>query len=1010
MNKKLLSLLLALVMVFSFIPAFAAEEAPKAEDKKMEEAKPAEEKKAEEVAEPAKAEEKPEYVQFLQDNGFVKGDKNGNLMLDKNLTRAEFTALLARLDGKDDVAKAMQQLGGRFTDVTEAHWAKGYISYATGRGWVQGYPNGTFMPEANISYAEIATVLVRYLDVDTNGFNWPVDFIAKAFDLGLMKGLGEIKDYKQAALRKDMFLMLYNTLSNRDFGKFAKYDMIVLENSRTNALKDNTIKAEVLSVVQRPNNVDERGVAKIGDQKVFELVKDEKVLGDSENLLGKVIRATVDGDKLVKVEVNKDYEYKYGNLNKADDKYLVINGEKFSVRIDERYYRNPNRRYDNDDRMFRTYLTDDRRAENYNYREFARQFGKKIAPNFVRATIKDGMVMFVDAFAMKDVAPVADVKRDGKDVYFYNDMRNGSVDRMTPASHVIGYTAEKGFYNMDKKDIKKDDVIHMLAGVTLVRQDAKVEGKLTGTYVNRDGEFATIEKDDYFLSSAVDVKAPLRSVYAYDDQHYRTTQNRGDINGMIKSDVKALLDISGNIQLITSHNKYTDTVGMVKKFNSNYPVFYAANGEKEYNLDVVRETKVFPFGKYQTGAAVEPNIELNDIVYTTDAGEGKAGIIARIAVGSSIKGEAKKVVFADRYGRYFDLAIDLHPSDENNAYVLNKEGKPENHEKAVKAGLYRKDPVRYNEDTRVFAFNADGEFVPANMEYIIKNNSKNEKLQAWVYSEKEFKEFIEKTLKLGRYNYYADREDLAKIVVFYNVEGPEQETRANSGRLVRVNNYASSVEIEVQRGVVETFELVSDRDSNYLSSLPLGTFVSFREFKEVKEGENRKAVKFNEVKPTVFGRVEYAKYDKISVKGTEYWQSKYTKVYGNYGDRYAYVYATGNEADVIIYTDSDMDAKAEEAKKKAEEEAAKKKAEDEAKNPLTYEQKQKVNEAKKLLEELQKDVKEATKEKADVDKAAKALEAKIAALESDANLKERSEVKELRAEFDKLVKENGLTK
>ena len=39
------------------------------------------------------------YVKSAED--FEEGDKKGNLMLDKNLTRAEFTALLARLDGKD---------------------------------------------------------------------------------------------------------------------------------------------------------------------------------------------------------------------------------------------------------------------------------------------------------------------------------------------------------------------------------------------------------------------------------------------------------------------------------------------------------------------------------------------------------------------------------------------------------------------------------------------------------------------------------------------------------------------------------------------------------------------------------------------------------------------------------------------------------------------------------------------------------------------------------------------
>ena len=410
MNKKLLSLLLALVMVFSFIPAFAAEEAPAETDKKVEETEKAVEE-AEEVAAPEEAETVPEFVKSLQDNGYVQGDKKGELMLDKNLTRAQFATLLARLDGKDEVAKAMKTLGTKFTDVTEAHWAIGYINFAAGKAWVNGYPDGTFGPERDVTYAEIATVLVRYLGIDTMGFTYPVDYVAKAYELGLMKGLPEIENHKQPATRKDMFQMLYNTISQRDFGRFNVYKMIVLENGRTSALKNNEIKAEVLSVVQQANNVDERGVAKVGEQKVFALENGEKKLADSENLLGKVINATVnENGKLVKVEVDEEnYKYLVGDLEVLGDKEVRINGDKYSVRVDERYYNRDNRRYDNDDRMYRTYLTKNvnktkrNYSENYSYKEFAKEVAaKRINPNFVRATVKDGMVMFIDSYQWKE--------------------------------------------------------------------------------------------------------------------------------------------------------------------------------------------------------------------------------------------------------------------------------------------------------------------------------------------------------------------------------------------------------------------------------------------------------------------------------------------------------------------------------------------------------------------------------------------------------------------------------
>lgn len=903
MNKKLLSLLLALVMVFSFIPAFAAEEAPAETDKKVEETEKAVEE-AEEVAAPEEAETTPEFVKFLTDNGYVQGDKNNDLMLDKNLTRAQFATLLARLDGKDEVAKAMKTLGTKFTDVTEAHWAIGYINFAAGKAWVNGYPDGTFGPERDVTYAEIATVLVRYLGIDTMGFSYPVDYVAKAYEMGLMKGLPEIENHKQPATRKDMFQMLYNTISQKDFGKFNVYKMIVLENNRTSNLGETEVKAEVLSIVQQANNVDERGVAKIGEQKVFNLVRknakgEDEVIGDSEYLLGKVINATVNAEgQLVKVVVDKDnYKYLFGDLTKATEKQLGVNWSNYDVRIDERYYNRDDRRYDNDDRMYRTYVTAGNRSANYNYKEFAREVAaKRINPNFVRATVKDGMVMFIDTFAVRDIAPVADVKRDGKDVYYYNDMRNGSVDRMTPARRVIGFTAEKEFYNMKAEDIKKDDVIHMLEGVTLVRQDAKVEGKLEKTFVDADGEWAVIGEDEYWLSSVAG-GAPeyLRSVYAYDDNHYRTTQNRGNINAMVGGDVKALLDIAGDIQLITSDKSFKDTIGMVKKWNSNYPVFYAANAEKDYNLDVVRDTDLVRNSwngqKWNdTGVQREAEFKEFDILYTIGGEDAKAELLAGFIGRDEYADNMKPAKFEERFYRYLTVG-----------------GKQ----------------YRYDDDTKVFVVNgidglrapydfSDAYVVPATMADVAKYNEKNENLNAYVINEKQFREFVEGSLKINRYNLYGDREDLAKVVVFTNYVGPKADlTAPEYARVKRVYNYASSVTLEINRGEFVDFIVTNNADKAFLRSLKNGDVVVYQEVKDAKERTVTFPEKYNIPKASAAGRVESKGYigqnGIITVDGHDFYTTKYTKVFGDINSRYAIVYATMKDADAIVYTDEPVD-------------------------------------------------------------------------------------------------------
>lgn len=51
----------------------------------------------------------------------------------------------------------------KFKDVKGTHWASGYINVAAESKLIKGYPGGTFKPENNVTYAEAITILVRAL-------------------------------------------------------------------------------------------------------------------------------------------------------------------------------------------------------------------------------------------------------------------------------------------------------------------------------------------------------------------------------------------------------------------------------------------------------------------------------------------------------------------------------------------------------------------------------------------------------------------------------------------------------------------------------------------------------------------------------------------------------------------------------------------------------------------------------------------------------------------------------
>ena len=81
---------------------------------------------------------------------------NGLLNPDAPITRAEFAAICARFDS----GRAEENSG--FTDIS-GHWAEKEIERAATLGWVSGYTDGSFHPDAPITRAEAMTLINRVL-------------------------------------------------------------------------------------------------------------------------------------------------------------------------------------------------------------------------------------------------------------------------------------------------------------------------------------------------------------------------------------------------------------------------------------------------------------------------------------------------------------------------------------------------------------------------------------------------------------------------------------------------------------------------------------------------------------------------------------------------------------------------------------------------------------------------------------------------------------------------------
>lgn len=213
MNKKFLSLVLALVMVLGTLtPVFAEEAAPK---DKIE--------KAAKTAPSAK-------VQWLVDQKIVSGrklfkdgDEKTDLSLDKNLQRDEITRLLVLGKGLENLANLVQGTMRPYVDVDNSNWANGVITVGSyhlkneqGVPMLAGYPGNKFLPTRNVSYAELAKMLVCLVDNTitpkmVEHFQWPSDWMVRAANLGILAGV-EVKDSKAFVTRQAAFEMLYNAL------------------------------------------------------------------------------------------------------------------------------------------------------------------------------------------------------------------------------------------------------------------------------------------------------------------------------------------------------------------------------------------------------------------------------------------------------------------------------------------------------------------------------------------------------------------------------------------------------------------------------------------------------------------------------------------------------------------------------------------------------------------------------------------------------------------------------
>ena len=196
--KKLLAMVLALVMTLSL--AVSANAAFK-DDKDI-------------------SADYAEAAAVLDGMGVFEG-VDGSFLPKDNITRAQVATIIYRVATADTAGYGKDKSGlyatyNKFSDMTGAGWASGYIGYAANAEYVKGYPDGTFKPSGNVTGYEVLAMILRVVGYDKNnefsGADWALNVAKYAEQLGILKNVAKTTDLSAPASRELVAELLFQAI------------------------------------------------------------------------------------------------------------------------------------------------------------------------------------------------------------------------------------------------------------------------------------------------------------------------------------------------------------------------------------------------------------------------------------------------------------------------------------------------------------------------------------------------------------------------------------------------------------------------------------------------------------------------------------------------------------------------------------------------------------------------------------------------------------------------------
>ena len=166
---------------------------------------------------------------------YIVGYEDGSVQPEGDITRAEVATIFFRLLTDESRDEFWSQTND-YTDVPADAWYNNAVSTLTNAGIIDGYEDGTFKPNGNITRAEFATIAVRFFEATYDGEDlfsdiaghWAQDYINEAANAGIVDGYPDGTFGPQKLItRAEAMTMVNRTIDRHPHEDHLLDDMIV---------------------------------------------------------------------------------------------------------------------------------------------------------------------------------------------------------------------------------------------------------------------------------------------------------------------------------------------------------------------------------------------------------------------------------------------------------------------------------------------------------------------------------------------------------------------------------------------------------------------------------------------------------------------------------------------------------------------------------------------------------------------------------------------------------------